>query len=71
VIECGPTPRALVAKVHVPDAKVQVPTGMAGLPSMKVTLPVGIVPVTLAVRVTEPPDVDGLGLLVSDVAVAA
>ena len=44
-------------KVAVPPASVAVPS-VAG-PSLKVTVPVGVLPVTVAVKVTEVPKDEG------------
>jgi len=74
VIECDPKPRADVAKMAVsgvPPDRVPVPRSVA--PSMNDTEPVGVPPllVTVAVKVTEAPDIDGLGLAVRLVDVEA
>jgi len=67
-----PTARALVVQLalrvlpvpltaDVAQPEIEIP------PSWKLTLPVGAVPVTVAVNVTLAPDVDGLSELVSAV----
>src|ERR1700675_109178 len=69
-----PTARALVVQLavrvlpapltaDVAQPEIEIP------PSWKLTLPVGAVPVTVAVNVTLAPDVDGLSELVSPVVV--
>src|SRR6266568_4295284 len=55
---CAPMLSALVAKVAVPLERVLVPRTV--LPSMKVTVPVGVPGVTLAVNVTEVANAEGV-----------
>jgi len=75
VIECDPKPRADVAKMAVsgvPPDRVPVPRSV--VPSMNDTEPVGVPVVllmTVAVKVTGAPDIDGLGLAVRLVDVEA
>ena len=69
---CAPTARLLVLQVTV--RVLPVPTSAAGAqialpPSVKLTLPVGLVPVTVAVKVTLLPTVAGVGALPSVVVV--
>jgi len=68
-----PTARLLVMKVATPVA-LRVPVPSVVVPSMKVTVPVGVpVPdeATVAVNVTDSPEVLGLGLEVRVVVVLA
>ena len=60
--------KVAVSVLPVP-VSVPVPSGVA--PSLKVTIPVGFEPFTVAVNVTLCPDPDGLALLARVVAVAA
>jgi hypothetical protein len=60
-----PLERAVAVKAATPFTKACVPS--AAVPSMKVTIPVGVpiagaVVVTLAVKETDWPGIDGLGL---------
>ena len=62
-MECEPTARALVLKVACPPPSVPVPRMVA--PSLKVTVPLGVPApgaraLTVAVKVTDRPDVLGL-----------
>jgi hypothetical protein len=65
-----PTPSAAVVRLALPADSATVPSGVA--PSMNVTLPVGVLPapVTVAVNVTDWPNVLGLGEAVRAVVVA-
>ena len=47
-----------------------VPVPSVAVPSLKVTLPVGVAPVTDAVKVTEAPEIEGFELEVSAAVVA-
>ncbi len=58
-----------MAKVAVPPDKVLAPRAM--VPSLNVTVPVAPAPVTVAVKVTELPYVDGLRVDVTPVVVDA
>jgi len=60
-----------VVNVHVPPLRVHVPPLIGVPPSSKVTVPVGLAPVTVTVNVTGFPEVEGLRPLVSVVVVAA
>jgi len=53
VIECEPTASAAVLYVATPLLSVPVPSVV--LPSLKVTVPVAVEGVTVAVKVTEEP----------------
>ena len=57
-MECGPADRAEVEKVALPADTIPEPSSVA--PSKNCTVPVGLVPVTVAVNVTDCPN--GLGL---------
>ena len=68
---CVPTLRLLVLQLAVRGEPLSVPAvQIAVAPSVKLTLPVGFAPLTVAVKVTEVPDVAGFGALVSVVVVA-
>ena len=54
---CEPVVKTAVAKVAVPPLSVPVPKVVA--PSLNVTVPVAVDGVTVAVNVTEAPNVDG------------
>ena len=62
--------QAAMRVLPLPDSARPVQPESALPPSARLTLPVGLVPVTLAVRVTGVPTVDGLSELDSDVVVA-
>ena len=67
---CVPTPRALlvhgaVRALPLPVKATPLQPPIALPPSVKVTLPVGAVPVTVAVKVTGAPTVDGFNELAS------
>jgi hypothetical protein len=69
---CVPTLNALVLHEAVRGVPLNVPAAQIALPpSVKLTVPVGLLPVTVAVKVTLLPAVAGLGALVSVVVVAA
>jgi hypothetical protein len=68
-MECGPTASAAVLNVAVPPDRLPVPRTVA--PSLNVTVPVAVDGVTVDVKVTEVPYVDGLRLDVTTVVVAA
>src|SRR5205807_3291232 len=65
VMLCGPAVSAAVANVAWPELSVPVPSVV--VPSLKVTVPVGVppLPVTVAVNVTGWPAAEGLTLEVS------
>src|SRR5436853_522069 len=72
---CVPTLRLLVAQVAVrmlpePVSPTVAQPAIEAAPSLKFTVPVGVVPVTVAVKVTLAPTVDGFGALASVVVVA-
>jgi hypothetical protein len=56
--------------VATPAVTVPVPNVVAVVVSVKVTVPVGVEPVTVAVNVVDPPKMVGLTLEVSPVLVA-
>jgi hypothetical protein len=57
LIECDPAASVEVAKLAPPPLSVPVPSVV--LPSLKVTVPVAAEGETVAVKVTEEPNVDG------------
>ena len=57
MIECDPTPNVDVTNVALPLAIVPVPRVV--VPSLNVTVPVAVEGETVAVKVTEEPNVDG------------
>ena len=65
-----PTGNAVVFSVQVPPDRVQVPSDVL-LPTLKLTVPVGVpdVAVTVAFSATDWPDVDELGVAVTVVVV--
>ena len=66
-----PTARLLVLQVAVPPLSATALQPLIALPpSVKLTLPVGALPVTVAVKVTLAPTVDGLSELDTVVVVA-
>src|SRR4051794_22930069 len=72
VMVCGPTLRVEMGSVALPvPSRVTVPR--SALPSLKSTLPVGVLApeVTVAVKVTDWPNVDGLGVPDTTVVVVA
>ena len=72
MIVCVPAPSALVEHVAVPPAPRETAAQPIGLPpSVKLTLPVGAFPVTVAVNVTIAPTVAGLAELATEVVEAA
>src|SRR5262249_23701308 len=74
VIECGPAASTVVVNVATPDP-FRVPVPSVVVPSLKVTVPVGVavVPdgVTVAVNVTDCPNEEGFALDARAVVVAA
>jgi hypothetical protein len=64
-MECVPVARAVLVKLATPDESVPLPSVVA--PSLKVTIPVGANPVTVAVNETEPLKLDGLALETSPI----
>lgn len=70
-MECVPTVRVEVLNVALPLLRVPVPNVVE--PFLKVTVPVGVPPleVTVAVKVTDLPEVDGLREEVSEVELLA
>ena len=70
---CSPADKALVVSVAEPEARVTVAKAVE--PSRKVTVPVGVpepeAGATVAVKVTELPETDGLALLARVVVVAS
>ena len=69
---CVPAPKLLVLQVAVPPLSATALQPLIALPpSEKLTLPVGALPVTVAVKVTLAPTVDGLSELDTVVVVAA
>ena len=60
MIECAPTASAFAVYVASPDAIVPVPSVV--VPSLNVTVPVGKAPVTVAMKVVEPPTKIGSAL---------
>ena len=75
MIECGPTASVLVVNIAWPEPfRVAVPRVLG--PSLKVTVPVGMPPpgllaVTVAVKVTDCPDTEGLAEELTNVVVRA
>jgi hypothetical protein len=72
VIECDPTASVDVVNVALPPLSVPVPSTL--VPSLKVTIPVGVPEVaglTVAVKVTAWPNTDGFAEETTDVEVAA
>src|SRR6266404_3839182 len=71
VIECEPPASEDVVKVAWPPLRALVASAVA--PSLNVTVPVGVVlvPVTVAVNVTDWPNTEGFNEEVSDVVVLA
>src|SRR5208337_2661596 len=70
-MECVATARLLVVQVALPLASATAAQPAIELPpSVKLTLPVGLDPATVAVKVTLLPNVDGLSELTSVVALA-
>jgi hypothetical protein len=57
VIECDPTPNVDVTNVALPLAIVTVPRVV--VPSLNVTVPVAVEGETVAVKVTDEPNVEG------------
>jgi nitric oxide synthase oxygenase domain/subunit len=69
VIEWGPPASAAVLNVAMPADRLPVPRTVA--PSLNVTVPVAVGALTVAMKITEAPKVDGLRLDVTAVVVAA
>lgn len=69
VIECVPPVRFAVLKVACPLLSVPVPSDW--LPSMNVTIPVAVFGTTVAVNVTDVPNVEGFGDALTDVVLLA
>jgi hypothetical protein len=72
VIECVPTERTVAERVATPPA-LRAPVAIVVAPSKKLTVPEGVAPgpVTVAVKVTIAPKVEGFGVAVSAVVLVA